>query len=167
MSRSPSQEAAGPASSLWLLHTCPGQQWEGEGEPASPLGGLLVGWTWESLWHHSKPIVHVLWTCMFSLLPFSLPPSQHPLPLPLPLPLSPSLPLSLSSPDSLLVQLSHHTLRGTYHHSDPEDAFEAAIHSVTRPSDLQIVWLEYLSYLRDNATKNRSSHNAFKVILVL
>jgi hypothetical protein len=62
----------------------------------------------------------------------------------------------------LLVQLSHHTLRGNYHHSDPEDAFESAIHSVNRPSDLQIVWLEYLSYLRENALKSKSSHNAFK-----
>ena len=84
-----------------------------------------------------------------------------PPPLSLILPLTP---LPSFIPSSLLVQLSHHTLRGNYHHSDPEDAFESAIHSVNRPSDLQIVWLEYLSYLRENALKSKSSHNAFKVL---
>ena len=74
-----------------------------------------------------------------------------------------SLPSSLPLSHSLLVQLSHHTLRGDYYHSSPEEAFESAVHSVNRPSDLRIVWLEYLSYLRGKAVSNKGNHSAFKV----
>ena len=63
---------------------------------------------------------------------------------------------------SLLVQLSHHNLRGHYHHSGPEEAFESAVHSVNRPSHLRIVWLEYLAYLRGNVVKRKNSQTAFQ-----
>jgi hypothetical protein len=62
----------------------------------------------------------------------------------------------------LLVQLSHHNLRGHYHHSGPEEAFESAVHSVNRLSQLRIVWLEYLTYLRENVVKRKNSQTAFQ-----
>jgi hypothetical protein len=70
-------------------------------------------------------------------------------------------------PSSLLVQLSHHNLRGHYHHSGPEEAFESAVHSVNRPSHLQIVWLEYLTYLRGNVVKRKKQSNCLPGLLGL
>ena len=68
----------------------------------------------------------------------------------------------ISSTPSLLVQLSHHNLRGNYHHTEPEEAYESGIHSVNRPSHLRIVWLEYLTFLRQNVERRKNSQTAFK-----
>ena len=90
----------------------------------------------------------IMCICMYYLLsPPSLPPSPPPPP-----------------PPSLLVRLTYYTLRGDYFHSSPEEAFESAVHSVNGTANLQIVWLEYLSYLRDKALRNRGSNSVFKVL---